>query len=82
MMEALQILKYSLQYGWDLNFTEGLDWDNELAEMEGANKAQLHTPEDLDSFTASLGLGGSNSASDLDLELDLDLDLDADLDML
>ena len=30
MMEALQILKYSLQYGHDLNFTEDLNWDDEL----------------------------------------------------
>ena len=74
-MEALQILKYSLRYGQDLNFTEGLDWDDELVEMEGAHKAQLRTPEDLDSFTASLGLGASDSASNLDLELDADLDM-------
>ena len=76
MMEALQILKYSLRYGRDLNFTEGLDWDEELAEMERAHQFQLRTPEDLDSFIASLGLDASESSSDIDSELDAALDME------
>ena len=76
MMEALQILKYSLRYGWDLNFTEGLDWDDELAEMERAHQSQLRTPEDLDSFVASWGLDASESSSDIDSELDAALDME------
>ena len=46
---------------------EGLDWDDELAEMESAYKAQLCTPEDLDSFIASIDLDNSD---ELELELD------------
>ena len=72
MMEALQLLKYSLRYGRELNFTEGLDWDDELAEMESAHKAQLRTLEDLDSFIASIGL---NNSDELESELDAELDI-------
>ena len=72
MMEALQLLKYSLWYGHELNFTEGLDWDDELAEMESAHKAQLRTLEDLDSFIASIGLDNSDKLeSELDAKLDI-----------
>ena len=75
MMEALQLLKYSLRYGRDLNFMEGLDWDDELEEMESAHKAQLHTTEDLDSFIVSIGLDNSDLSSELELELDAELDM-------
>lgn len=75
MMEALQLLKYSLWYGCELNFTEGLDWDDELAETESAHKAQLRTLEDLDSFIASIGLDNSDLSSELELELDAELDI-------
>lgn len=33
-MEALQLLKFSIRQGRGLDFTEGLSWENELAEME------------------------------------------------
>ena len=56
VMEVLQLLKYSLWYGHNLNFMEGLDWDDELEEMESAHKAQLRTLEDLDSFIARITL--------------------------
>ena len=75
MMEALQLLKYSLWYGCELNFTESLDWDDELAETESAHKAQLCTLEDLDSFIASIGLDNSDLSSELELELDAELDI-------
>ena len=76
MMEALQILKYSFQYGQDLNFTEVLGWDDKLVEIERAHQFQLHTPEDLDSFIASLGLDASESSSNIDSELDAALDME------
>ena len=47
MMEALQILKYSLRYGRDLNFTEGLNWGDELTKMESSHRVHLHIPEHL-----------------------------------
>lgn len=34
LMEALQLLKFSIRQGRGLDFTEGLSWENELAEME------------------------------------------------
>ena len=42
-MEALQILKYSLQYYHNLNFMEGLNWDDELTKMESFHRVQLCT---------------------------------------
>ena len=66
MMEALQILKYSLQYGRDLNFTEGLNWDDELTEMESSHRVHLHIPEDFDSFIVNIVDAASDSDSDVD----------------
>lgn len=34
LMEALQMLKYSIKQSGGLNFTDGYAWDDELAEME------------------------------------------------
>ena len=66
MMEALQILKYSLWYGHDLNFTEGLNWDDKLTEMESSHRVHLHIPEDFDSFIVNIGDAASDSDSDVD----------------
>ena len=33
-MEALQILKFSINKGWSLDFTKGLSWEDELKEFE------------------------------------------------
>ena len=66
MMEALQILKYSLRYGCDLNFMEGLNWDDELTEMESSHRVHLHIPEDFDSFIVNIGDAASDSDSDVD----------------
>ena len=65
-MEALQILKYSLWYGHDLNLMEGLNWDDELAKFQSFHRAQLHTSEDFDSFIANIGQVTSDSDSDVD----------------
>ena len=58
---------------------EGLNWDEELVEMERAHHSQLCTPEDLDSFIASLGLEASQSSSNIDPELDAALDMELDM---
>jgi len=52
LMEALQLLKFSLRQGHPLDFTTGTSWDDELAEVETAHNA--HEPEDLDSFVTAL----------------------------
>ena len=65
-MEASQILKYSLQYGCDLNFMEGLNWNDKLTKMESSHRAQLHIPEDFDSFIANIGQATSDSDSNVD----------------
>lgn len=36
LMEALQILKFSINKGHSLNFTKGLSWNDELKEFEEA----------------------------------------------
>jgi hypothetical protein len=41
-----------LSTGLLLDFTAGLSWDDELAEMEAAHNTNL--PDDLDSFIAAL----------------------------
>ena len=66
MMEELHILKYSLQYDRDLNFTEGLNWDDELTKMESSHRVHLHIPEDFDSFIVNIGNAASDSDSDVD----------------
>ena len=45
-MECLQILKFSLQKGRPLKFTEGMSWSDELKEFEhAAHTAPLGDPE-------------------------------------
>jgi hypothetical protein len=34
LMEALQVLKFSIRNGCSLHFTEDMDWDEDLKEME------------------------------------------------
>jgi hypothetical protein len=53
-MEALQLLKYSIQQGRGLNFTDGLDWGQELHELETYDEAQIQHPEDINSFIQCL----------------------------
>jgi hypothetical protein len=52
LMEALQLLKFSLRQGHFLDFPAGTSWDAELAAMEAAHYATM--PDDLDSFIAAL----------------------------
>lgn len=55
LMEALQLLKYSIQKERGLDFTLGLDWADELKELEF--EADLHKgcPEDVRNFIEALG---------------------------
>jgi hypothetical protein len=52
LMEALQLLKFSLRQGRALDFTAGTSWEDERAEMEASHNAS--SPDDLDSFIATL----------------------------
>ena len=40
LIKALQLLKYNSKYGTTLNFTTGLDKDEEVSELEGIEKVQ------------------------------------------
>ena len=52
LMEELQVLKYSLRKRRDLNFTEGMKWEEELEEFESL--AEGSVPEDVRSYIRSL----------------------------
>jgi len=54
LMEALQLLKFTLQNGRSLDFTSGLDYMDELNEMEKGESRQNDIPEDIASFVRSL----------------------------
>ena len=54
LMEALQILKFSVRQGRGLDFTEGWGWDDELRDLEEFMDAQQRVPEDVSSFIQSL----------------------------
>lgn len=54
LMEALQLLKFSIRQGRGLNFTNGLDWADELQELESLADLHQGTPEDIPSFINSL----------------------------
>lgn len=40
LMEALQLLKFSTKQGREISFTEGLDKDQEIAELEEIEREQ------------------------------------------
>jgi len=52
LIEQLQILKYSIRQGDDLDFTHGMDWGVELSQLEMVAAEQV--PEDVNSFISSL----------------------------
>lgn len=54
LMEALQMLKFSVQKGRGLNFTEGLDKESEINELEKMATDEGRIPEDMMAFIASL----------------------------
>lgn len=54
LMEALQLLKFTLRNGRSLDFTSGLGYMDELREMENQESEKNHAPKDLTSFVQSL----------------------------
>lgn len=54
LMEALQMLKFSVSKGRGLSFTDGLDKDSEIMEVEKQATDEVRTPEDMMVFIASL----------------------------
>lgn len=53
-MEALQLLKFTLQNGRSLDFTSGLGYMDELHEMETGGSEKNDISEDITSFIQSL----------------------------
>ena len=56
LMEMLQILKFSIKHGRFLNFTQGMNWDEEWDELEFNAELQVRNPEDVNSFIRSMNL--------------------------
>ncbi|KAG1746323.1 hypothetical protein EDB19DRAFT_1631662 [Suillus lakei] len=54
LMEALQILKFSIRHGRGLNFSEGTDRATVLQEMEMSTSDATSIPEDIAAFIDSL----------------------------
>jgi hypothetical protein len=54
LMEALQVLKYSVRNGQALNFTAGMEWNDELKELENSDTHSQQIPEDINSFIRML----------------------------
>jgi len=54
LMRALQMLKFSVKQGRGLDFTNGLNWEDELNELEILTSARSRVPEDVGAFRASL----------------------------
>jgi len=54
LMEALQLLKFSIHQERGLNFTSGFDWAEELDELESLADLHKGTPEDIPLFINSL----------------------------
>jgi len=54
LMEALQMLKYSVRNGHHLNFTAGTGWEAEVMEMDQHAGMLQQVPEDVHSFSETL----------------------------
>jgi len=54
LMEALQVLKYSVQNGQALNFTAGMEWNDKLKELENHDMHLQQIPGDINSFIRML----------------------------
>lgn len=50
LMEALQMLKYSVKQGRSLNFTVGSSWDDERAAMQKLMEIHSDAPENLKAY--------------------------------
>lgn len=54
LMEALQMLKFSLRNGGSLNFMAGFEKEEELRELEAKAMLEQLIPEDITTFIQSL----------------------------
>ena len=54
LMEALQILKFSVRDGRRLDFTEGDSFEDEIRELEELMEESKRVPEDVNAFIARL----------------------------
>lgn len=54
LMEALQLLKYSIKHGRSINFTVGCSWQEEQEELERLMVMDGDAPENLKEFQDSL----------------------------
>lgn len=62
LMEALQLLKFTLWNGRLLDFTSGLAYEDELCEMEKVQSKNNDIPKDITSFIQSLSIHLSTSS--------------------
>jgi hypothetical protein len=82
LMESLQMMKYSIRKGRPLNFTQGMQWNDELIEFEFA--ARMAPVGDAEAYGHSLREEEKDEDVDVDedaMEDDLD-DLEKDLEAL
>jgi hypothetical protein len=54
LMEALQMLKFAVRQGSLLNFTDGLDWNEEVAGMETCAEREIEVPEDANLYRRTM----------------------------
>lgn len=65
LMEALQMLKFSINHGNELNFTAGLGLKAELRTLEELDHLDSLVPEDLTSFHHNLELPQEDNNSSI-----------------
>jgi hAT family C-terminal dimerisation region len=73
LMEALQMLKFSINRGKELNFTAGLGRQDELCALENLDHLDSLVPEDLTAFRHNIVLphdGDDASISSEESDLD------------
>ena len=58
-MEPLQMLKFSVKQGWELNFTSGTSKELEIMDLELFINEQVSVPEDINGFIQRLNQGGA-----------------------
>lgn len=55
LMEALQMLKFSFKHGsTDVDFTQGLRYNEEVEYLSQLNLEQTYVPEDINSYISTL----------------------------
>jgi hypothetical protein len=54
LMEALQLLKFSIRNGVSLDFTSGLNYTDELEEMELGATLHSEIPENVNAYVRSI----------------------------